>query len=147
MFHLRLWATSPRFDDMANPNPLQHEHETLLDDACRLQERVRASYSNDADVRAELERFGQDLEAHFEREETDGYFTAETALRPECDRRVQSLFAQHAELRRHWRALSDTEPSVLAERVDAFVSALHAHEAEERAFMQDVYLQDLGVGD
>lgn len=91
-----------------------------------------------AQVRSAFTRFRDALEAHFSVED-DVYFPAVHGLRPELERELTALVADHREMRRQLekvQALFDADR--LAEggaALDAMVTALIDHEAREERLL------------
>jgi len=96
-----------------------------------------------------LRPFCDALEAQLAWEERGGYLRDVVAQRPELDRRVERLHAQHAAMREEMGSLRARPVSArdMREHVSALLALIRRHEHREREVLQDSLMQDLGVGD
>ena len=104
-----------------------------------------------------LERFAENLSAHFGREESpEGLFAQALAAAPHLDRRVVAVQEQHGPLGdvirqivedAGYAGLSADAWRHVADAFEAFAEELLVHEREENAIASDAYLEDLGAGD
>lgn len=101
--------------------------------------------------------FQHQLLKHFDLEELGGFMDTVLRTAPQYARQVDQLEIEHDDLIKDLdRAIATfkgadcaSSPKVMRarERVRELVSALDAHEAVENELIQNVYNQDLGLGD
>jgi len=125
-------GTHPKFD-----------HDAVLAHVARLELLIQSGSARQLDE--QLEAFAWVLARHFHIEESDGYFTDVLATKPELERRVEGLRAQHTEILAQLDTVASTDAT--PEGIENFIVTLRAHEADERELLQDATLQDLGTGD
>ena len=104
-----------------------------------------------------LRDFQSALLKHFDLEEDGGFMEELVAVSPGCTARVALLKQEHEdiiprlnELTDELKEMTSKQPITLnwvaAGLIDLF-DLLERHEAAERELIQDVYFQDIGVGD
>jgi hypothetical protein len=104
-----------------------------------------------------LRDFQNALLKHFDLEEDGGFMQDLVAIAPGCTNRVDLLKQEHDEVIPRLSSLTEALKemttrqsgdlnSIVAGVLDLF-DQLERHEAAERELIQDVYFQDIGVGD
>ena len=104
-----------------------------------------------------LRDFQNALLKHFDLEEDGGFMQELVAVSPGCTARVALLKQEHEDIIPRLNELTDelkemtsrqpiTLNRIAAGLIDLF-DLLERHEAAERELIQDVYFQDIGVGD
>jgi iron-sulfur cluster repair protein YtfE (RIC family) len=100
--------------------------------------------------------FSNHLLAHFEHEESDGYFTDIVTVAPRLNGEVGQLRAQHDQFRELLDEMrkfaeqgdgSETWWGALAIRFRDFTTAFLAHEHAENNLFQEAYGRDIGAED
>ena len=140
--------------------PLHHLKLTLTDDMHRVHaalrqdvERLPAVLAAPAEARRFLAELRDHLGQHFRGEEEDGYMAAVLKQRPQDERAVQKLLAEHAPLMKELDALvRQAETAVRIDegfraRISAWAEMLRRHEAEENVLVEDAFNQDIGQKD
>lgn len=107
-------------------------------------------------LRGRLTELSDVLQAHFRKEEREGYFADIVQLAPRLSRQADALEAEHrtllgqlSDLRDLFAAASEFAPVPFALRqaFADFVQACRDHEHRETELVQDAWLTELGGGD
>lgn len=142
---------------------VQEEHESLKSTmaSIRAEMALGAQAAHFSDWRLNfvwcLRDFQNALLKHFDLEEDGGFMTDLVAISPGCAARVAILKQEHEdiiprlnELTEELKGMTSKQPVEL-ERITTGIidlfELLERHEAAERELIQDVYFQDIGVGD
>ncbi|MGA7303565.1 MAG: hemerythrin domain-containing protein [Rhodothermales bacterium] len=150
-------------DSRSVASRIQEEHESLKSTMAAIRAELESGVS-DADFPDwklgfiwRLRDFQSALLKHFDLEEDGGFMQDLVAISPGCAVRVDRLKQEHDEVIPRLNGLTDqlkVMPArhggeldrVIAGVIDLF-DMLECHEAAERELIQDVYFQDIGVGD
>jgi len=142
---------------------VQEEHDRLKDTMAiirsELKEEVQADEFADWKLTFvwHLRDFQNALLKHFDLEEDGGFMQDLVAISPGCTARVDRLKQEHDEIIPRLNQLTDSLREMTSKRdgdLDGVVTGvidvldlLERHEAAECELIQDVYFQDIGVGD
>jgi hypothetical protein len=142
---------------------IQEEHDSLKETMAAIRSDLESN-ARDADFASwrlnfvwRLRDFQNALLKHFDLEEDGGFMEELVAVSPGCTARVALLKQEHENIIPRLNELTDelkemksrqpiTLNRVAAGLIDLF-EVLERHEAAERELIQDVYFQDIGVGD
>jgi hemerythrin len=137
-----------------------HLRLTLADDIHRVHaalhhdlERLPEALASPAEARRFLAELRDHVAQHFRCEEEGGYMAAVLQRRPQDERVVRRLLAEHQPLMEGLNALlRDAEAARQIEdgfrsRVGAWAEWLRRHEAEENVLVEDAFNQDIGQKD
>ncbi len=104
-----------------------------------------------------LRDFQNELVKHFDLEEDGGFMQDLVNISPGCASRVEVLKQEHDDIIPRLNELTDRLKRIstnndedlghVAEDVLSLFDLLERHEAAERELIQDVFFQDIGVGD
>jgi hemerythrin len=139
-----------------NPVRLADEHAQLRDLLKQMQTCFAEASASPDEATALLDNAREQLETHFQHEETGGYFRGILEASPHLRNRVAELEHEHVQflaLLDHMRARAashDVEEvwrSDCASLFEEFRASLLAHESSEHELMQEAYSQDIGDKD
>lgn len=142
---------------------VQDEHESLKGTMAEIRSEIKSALP-DEDFGEwklgfiwRLRDFQNMLVKHFDLEEDGGFMQDLVSISPGCASRVDALKQEHddiiprlnelTERLKRIAASNDEELGRVAEDVLSLFDLLERHEAAERELIQDVYFQDIGVGD
>jgi len=144
-------------------NRVDQEHEELRDAIDRLSTLFDRKVESDGfvgwklDLLWQLRDFENQLQKHFDLEEDGGYNADLVRIAPHLAPSIAHLEEDHRKIISDLDHILDTVKSVENEtspmlprarkRIDALLSFIREHEAEENAIIQEAYYQDYGVGD
>ena len=121
--------------------------ETLVEDH---RSRLRPAQKRQL-LRQHLAALREVLVPHFAAEEEGGYLHEIVEARPDLEHRTASLGAQHGEILDHigltLGSVADKGLPSLFEDAKGTIERLRAHEAAERALIQDAALRELSAAD
>jgi iron-sulfur cluster repair protein YtfE (RIC family) len=133
---------------------MSQAHARLLEDLRRLQEAVRAPFSDGpAELHSRLERMRTHLIEHFRLEEHGGYLDGVRQREPQVDRTIAKLRGEHRELT---QALDDLLGEVkacelleeaLRAKVRDWIMHVRCHESRENSLIQDAFNLDISAED
>jgi len=124
-------------------------HAALHDDIGRLREAL----TSPAEARQYLAELRDHVAQHFRCEEAGGYMGAVLQRRPQSERVVRRLLAEHGPLMQGLDALlreAGTAKQIddgFRARVGAWAELLRRHETEENVLVEDAFNQDIGQKD
>jgi hemerythrin-like domain-containing protein len=135
---------------------MQGDHQRLQEGLSRLEERLMSAAMTRVQTDRELARIEAELEQHFAREESGGFFEEILDLSPELGERIHELLREHQEFRAIFRSLrrtsrwacgeSGARDGWLAELAD-FHRRFDQHESAEHELQHHALQQDLGAAD
>jgi hypothetical protein len=135
---------------------LVEEHAKLRHILEEIQETFQQRQASSRTVVGLLRELKQHVAAHFQHEETEGYFTDAVAAAPRLKSLAESLLQQHPQL---LQMLGDLlklaelgQPSFqwwqeLGTDFDAFARCFHDHERGENSLIHEAFQRDLGTDD
>lgn len=138
------------------PRQVVDEHRQLREILEKVRQMLDDRQATQQVVLATLRELIQRILDHFEYEETGGYFDAATEAAPPLRERARELLLEHPDLveRLHALQLCAVRENKLnhcwqelAERFEAFLGKFAAHEAAERALLQEACDDDIGEED
>jgi hypothetical protein len=135
---------------------IQGDHQRLKERLERLESQLSSASLTRAQADRELARLEAELEEHFAREESGGFFREILDFSPELGERIHELLRQHQEFRAVFRSLRKTcrwacseggaRDGWLAELAD-FHRRYDEHECAECELLHEAMQRDLGAGD
>jgi len=118
-----------------------------------VEQMLKSSDRSRADLGAALQRLRDDWVEHVHFEEQGGYMEAVLAKKPNLERTVRHLLAEHAAM---IRALDDVvrdakaiavEDASLRGKVSAWLATMRQHESKENTLVEETFSLDTGVED
>ena len=153
----------PQHAEQSPPHPydaLLEEHKLLLSNIGGIQQwcsqRDELGDPNFGELATRVAHLREQLVAHFDEEERDGYLSSALEVAPRFCEQAKHLREEHAQVLDELDELSHTLASdqhggmswvEASERFEAFVAKLHAHECSEHEILQDAFGEDIGTGD
>ncbi len=132
------------------------EHDELRSVLGEVSEVTTACKASVAEVQKVITALCEHIGAHFEAEESGGYFSEAVLQAPRVSERVAALKAEHDELRKQIAGLADFVTGFdassehwkqLGEQVHQFSVELMHHENKENELLQEVFTEDIGSKD
>lgn len=132
------------------------EHEELRALLGKVNQLTSDCTASVSEVRETVNALCHHIQAHFEAEESKGYFAEAVLQAPRVSERVAALEAQHVLLREQLTKIAEVvgafeatgdDWKVLAEHIHQFSVDLMHHENKENELLQEVFTDDIGSKD